>query len=163
MNTENTTEDVQPEDIEPAKSRILAALLSFCFLGGAGQIYLGQRRKGITIIIIALAFSLTGLEFVIMILGTIDAYLLGKKVEAGEPIGERQWCWQPSPVTAEATEEDKISPADTEADEQQEEPPATDVEAEEDETSPAEAEADEEEESPITELKPLVLKRIEPS
>ena len=40
----SSTEQIQPSD--PPKNAILAAILSLILLGGVGQIYLGQTKKG---------------------------------------------------------------------------------------------------------------------
>ena len=48
----SSTTQIQPSD--PPKNPIIAAVLSFLLLGGVGQIYLGQTKKGV-IIIVAIA------------------------------------------------------------------------------------------------------------
>ena len=64
------------------KSASLALLLS-CLIAGIGQIYLGQTLKGL--VILAVTFVTGPIGWVI---GMIDAYLIGKKLEAGQSVGE---------------------------------------------------------------------------
>ena len=97
------------------KSPILAALLSFFFFGGAGQIYLGQAQKG-TYLMMTILFGGGGWAYVmekrmaagndpsviemilwlvavgfVVIVGTIDAFLIGRKMKRGQPVGEKEW------------------------------------------------------------------------
>ena len=79
------------------KNPILAAILSFIFFGGAGQIYVGQVQKGIVLIIITIIANLILFGFsLITILFTIDAYKIAKKSNAGEHVGEWEFGlnWQ---------------------------------------------------------------------
>ena len=64
------------------KSASLALLLS-CLLAGIGQIYLGQVLKGVLILVVTCLTGPIG-----WVIGMIDAYLIGKKLEAGQSVGE---------------------------------------------------------------------------
>jgi TM2 domain-containing membrane protein YozV len=89
----NSTEQIQPSD--PPKNPIIAAILSL-LLGGIGQLYLGQQKKGIILIV---AWIVTWIipcvgPIIISILGAIDAYMLADKLQKGETIGDMQWFWE---------------------------------------------------------------------
>ncbi len=83
---------IQPSD--PPKNPIIAALLSFLLLGGVGQIYIGQQKKGIILIVATLILSCVGVGFVIWVVGVIDAYIMADKLQKGQPIGDMQWFWE---------------------------------------------------------------------
>ena len=80
------------------KIPVLAAILSFLLMGGAGQIYLGQRVKGLTLIIITLLTSVIGIGLAITILCTVDAYRLAARINAGEYIQEWEFDLSPSTI-----------------------------------------------------------------
>lgn len=89
----NSTMQIQPSD--PPKNPILAAVLSFILFGGVGQIYLGQQKKGIILIVVTvLLYCAFGLGVIINILGAIDAYMLADKLQKGQPIGDMEWFWE---------------------------------------------------------------------
>lgn len=89
----NSTMQIQPSD--PPKNPIVAAILSFLLLGGVGQIYLGQQKKGIILIVVTvLLYCAFGLGVIINILGAIDAYMLADKLQKGQPIGDMEWFWE---------------------------------------------------------------------
>lgn len=88
----NSTMQIQPSD--PPKNSIIAAILSFLLLGGVGQIYLGQTKKGIIIIVSAIVLSCVGIGLIIPIVGAVDAYMLAEKLKNGEAIGDMQWFWE---------------------------------------------------------------------
>lgn len=88
----NSTMTIQPSD--PPKNPIIAALLSFLLLGGVGQIYIGQQKKGIILIVATLILSCVGVGFVIWVVGVIDAYIMADKLQKGQPIGDMQWFWE---------------------------------------------------------------------
>ncbi len=69
------------------KKPVLAAILSFMW-GGAGQIYLGQTKKGIALIVIMLITSFVALGFFVTVLSSIDAYRIAKKINNGNYVGE---------------------------------------------------------------------------
>jgi TM2 domain-containing membrane protein YozV len=70
------------------KSPILAAVLSFLLFGGAGQIYLGQWKKGLTLILATLLLSSFFIGIPIGIIGVGDAYGTAKKSSAGDAVEE---------------------------------------------------------------------------
>ena len=86
-----STETIQPSD--PPKNAIIAALLSLILFGGVGQMYLGQVKKGVIIIVATILLSCVGIGFIIPILGAIDAYMMADKMQKGESIGDMQWFW----------------------------------------------------------------------
>ena len=88
----SSTEQINPSD--PPKNAILAAILSLLLLGGVGQIYLGQTKKGIILIVATLVLACIGIGFIIPILGAIDAYMMADKLQKGETIGDMQWFWE---------------------------------------------------------------------
>ena len=90
----NSTITIQPSD--PPKNPIVAAVLSLIVLGGVGQIYLGQQKKGIILIVAwVLGWCTFGvLTSVAAIVGAIDAYMLADKLQKGQAIGDMQWFWE---------------------------------------------------------------------
>ena len=90
---------------------IVAAMLSLIFFGGGGQIYLGQIKKGVLLIAIALMlfifqylstpidikyiFTLlfSPVVYIMPILGSLDAFILAKKLKKGQTIGEWMFFW----------------------------------------------------------------------
>jgi TM2 domain-containing membrane protein YozV len=88
----SSTEQIQPSD--PPKNAILAAILSLLLLGGVGQIYLGQTKKGVILIVATLILSCIGIGVLIPIVGAIDAYMMADKLQKGEAIGDMQWFWE---------------------------------------------------------------------
>jgi len=91
----SSTQQIQPSD--PPKNPIIAAVLSLILLGGVGQLYLGQQKKGIIIIlvsVVAWCVSIGTLGWVVQILGAVDAYMLADKLQKGETVGDMQWFWE---------------------------------------------------------------------
>ena len=88
----SSTQQIQPSD--PPKNPIIAAVLSLILLGGVGQIYLGQQKKGIIIVVVTLLLSCVGIGFITWIVGIIDAYIMADKLQKGEAIGDMQWFWE---------------------------------------------------------------------
>lgn len=71
-----------------SKSPIGAALLSFFFLGGAGQIYLGQVKKGIVLILASILTAFVGLNFFVVLFAIVDAYNTAQKINRGISVGD---------------------------------------------------------------------------
>lgn len=72
------------------KSASTATILS-CLITGVGQMYLGQVAKGVAILLGGMVVSGVTCGFaapVIWVVAMIDAYKIGKKLEAGQPVGE---------------------------------------------------------------------------
>lgn len=88
----DSTMQIQPSD--PPKNPIIAAILSLLLFGGVGQMYLGQSKKGIILIVATLVLACVGIGFLIPIVGAIDAYMLADKLQKGEAIGDMQWFWE---------------------------------------------------------------------
>lgn len=88
----NSTTQIQPSD--PPKNAIIAAILSLLLFGGVGQLYLGQTKKGIILIVATIVLACVGVGFLIPFVGAIDAYILADKLEKGQAIGDMQWFWE---------------------------------------------------------------------
>jgi hypothetical protein len=73
-----------------AKSPLIAALLSFVFLGGGGHLYLGQWKKGLALMAGTFFLNFVLIGAVAGILGVGDAYGTAKKMNAGNPVEEWQ-------------------------------------------------------------------------
>jgi TM2 domain-containing membrane protein YozV len=87
-----STTQVQPSN--PPKDPIIAAVLSL-ILGGAGQLYLGQQRKGIILIVAYFVLVwCAGIGLVIPLLGAYDAYVIGTKLKNGQAVGDMEFFWQ---------------------------------------------------------------------
>jgi TM2 domain-containing membrane protein YozV len=86
-----STTNIQPAN--PPKDPILAAVLSLILLGGVGQLYLGQQKKGIVLIVLCIALYCAALGWVVQLVGAYDAYVIGNKLKAGQPVGELEFFW----------------------------------------------------------------------
>ena len=75
------------------KSPIVATLLSLFLMGGAGQIYLGQKEKAIALIVAMLVTFPFGLGIFVLLAGTIDAYSTAKKMNQGIAVGEWEFSF----------------------------------------------------------------------
>lgn len=74
--------------IEPnGKNAILAGLLNWCIFGCAGYYYLGQSKKGLWALIVSFVLGWTMIP---QLLFAYDAYVLGQKLQNGEPIRENE-------------------------------------------------------------------------
>lgn len=89
-----STETIQPSD--PPKNAIVAAILSLILFGGVGQLYLGQTKKGIILIVVWFIGICTFgiLTTIAAIAGAIDAYMMADKLQKGEAIGDMEWFWE---------------------------------------------------------------------
>lgn len=89
-----STTQIQPSN--PPKDPIIAAILSLILLGGAGQIYLGQQKKGIILIVVWILGWCTGgiVTTIAALVGAYDAYVIGTKLKSGKPVGDMEFFWQ---------------------------------------------------------------------
>ncbi len=82
-----------PSMIPPSnKSPIVAALLSFVLFGGLGQIYVGQIKKGIALIVAILGTIFIFIGVFLYIASAFDAYAIAKKMRAGYSVGEWEFA-----------------------------------------------------------------------
>ena len=89
----NNNFEIQPTSKK--KKPAVAALLSVMF-GGGGQIYLGQVTKGIIVMALVYIGSFLIVGVVLWPIAIYDAYILAKKIENGETIGEWEFFWSKS-------------------------------------------------------------------
>ncbi|HKZ70582.1 MAG TPA: hypothetical protein VJL59_11690 [Anaerolineales bacterium] len=89
-----STTQIPPSN--PPKDPIIAAVLSLLLLGGVGQIYLGQQKKGIILIVATIVLSCVGVGVLIPFVGAYDAYAIGTKLKGGKPVGDMEFFWQAS-------------------------------------------------------------------
>jgi TM2 domain-containing membrane protein YozV len=87
-----STTQIPPSN--PPKDPIIAAVLSFILLGGVGQIYLGQQKKGIILIVASVVTWCIGLGWIPSLLGAYDAYVIGTKLKEGKSVGDMEFFWQ---------------------------------------------------------------------
>jgi TM2 domain-containing membrane protein YozV len=86
-----STSQIQPSS--PPKDPIIAAVLSL-LLGGVGQLYLGQQKKGIILIVATVVLYCIALGWVVQLVGAYDAYVIGNKLKNGQPVGDMEFFWQ---------------------------------------------------------------------
>src|SRR5688500_17309661 len=103
-------ENVEMAQPVPApKNKNVAMLLSLCLLGGAGHLYLGQKKKGWLLIIISAVTSCVGLDFIVLVFAAIDAYYMSDKLEKGQTIGEMEWFLQKTTVIMSPVGDDQAA------------------------------------------------------
>ncbi len=85
---------IQVEPASPPKEPIIAAILSLLFWGGVGQIWLGQSKKGILLIVPALILDFFYIGLFLHVVGAIDAYQMATKLKGGAAVGDMEWFWQ---------------------------------------------------------------------
>ena len=87
-----SSEYIYPSD--PPKSPIIAAFLSFIFIG-VGQFYLGQWQKFVAALVLCILLLFTGifsmLLSIIWIGMIFDAYFIGAKLAKGVPVKKWQF------------------------------------------------------------------------
>ncbi|MCG3211582.1 MAG: hypothetical protein FOGNACKC_05228 [Anaerolineae bacterium] len=89
-----STVQIQPSN--PPKNPIIAAILSLVLLGGVGQLYLGQQKKGIILIaawVILWLVPCVG-PLLAAVMGAVDAYIIADKLQKGQSVGDMQWFWE---------------------------------------------------------------------
>jgi TM2 domain-containing membrane protein YozV len=87
-----STTTIQPSN--PPKDPIIAAVLSLLLLGGVGQLFLGQTKKGIILIVATILLACVGIGFLVPFLGAYDAYVIGNKLKNGQSVGDMEFFWQ---------------------------------------------------------------------
>ncbi len=80
-----------PESID---RRYVAAALSV-FFGGGGHLYLGQQKKGLLIVGVAVLLAPLGVGLLLIPLGMYDAYVIGGRVQRGKRVGAWEFFWHP--------------------------------------------------------------------
>ena len=87
-----STTQISPSD--PPKDPMIAAVLSLILLGGVGQIWMGQQKKGIILIVASVVLYCLGLGWIIQLVGAYDAYVIGNKLKSGKSVGDMEFFWQ---------------------------------------------------------------------
>ena len=87
-----STTQIPPSN--PPKDPIIAAVLSVFLLGGVGQIWLGQQKKGIILIVACVVTYCVGLGWIVQLVGAYDAYVIGNKLKEGKSVGDMEFFWQ---------------------------------------------------------------------
>ena len=77
----------------PPKDPILVLVLNLLLLGGVGYIIMGQKTKGIVVMVAYVVITVVtcGIGSVLAVLTAIDGYLQAQQLQQGHPIG--QWTW----------------------------------------------------------------------
>ena len=75
----------------PQTNPVVFGLLNL-LLGGVGYLYVGQIKKGILSILICTVGGCAsmGLGYLFVLATAYDAYLLGLKLQSGQPIGKNE-------------------------------------------------------------------------
>ncbi len=89
-----STSQIQPST--PPKDPIIAAVLSLLLLGGVGQLYLGQQKKGIILIVATVVLACVGIGLLLPLVGAYDAYVIGQRLKSGKAVGDMEFFWQAS-------------------------------------------------------------------
>lgn len=87
----NNFQNAGQKKIQPSGKSASTAVLLTCLITGLGQMYLGQVLKGVVILLatIVIGALTAGVgSIVIWIIAMIDASKIGKKLEAGQSVGE---------------------------------------------------------------------------
>ena len=79
--------------IDAEKNPWIAALFSAVLLGGGWQLYLGQVKKAVVLIVTTFVLSWFLLGIPIWLLGMLDAYLIAKRMNEGREVGEWEFFW----------------------------------------------------------------------
>jgi len=79
------------EITRPQTNPVVFALLNL-LLGGLGYLWVGQIKKGILAILICTVGGCAsmGLGYLFAVVTAYDAYLLGLKLQSGQPIGQNE-------------------------------------------------------------------------
>jgi len=79
----------------PDVNPIVPAILNVFLLGAGGYFVLGQKRKALVSLAVALATTCVGLSPLWLAVTAYDAWLLGRKLAGGEPIGLHENGFEP--------------------------------------------------------------------
>lgn len=87
----NNAQNGGQKTIQPSGKSASTAVLLTCLITGLGQMYLGQVLKGVVILLAAIVIGVATAGVgapVIWIVAMVDASKIGKKLEAGQSVGE---------------------------------------------------------------------------
>lgn len=90
-NRMNNAQNGGQKTIQPSGKSASTAVLLTCLITGLGQMYLGQVLKGVVILLAAIVIGVATAGVgapVIWIVAMVDASKIGKKLEAGQSVGE---------------------------------------------------------------------------
>ena len=90
-NNMNNAQNAGQKTIQPSGKSATTATILTCLITGLGQMYLGQTIKGVVMLLAAFVIGGFTMGFaapIIWIVAMIDAYKIGKKLEAGQSVGE---------------------------------------------------------------------------
>lgn len=90
-NRMNNAQNGGQKTIQPSGKSASTAVLLTCLITGLGQMYLGQVLKGVVILLAAIVIGVATAGvggLVIWIVAMADASKIGKKLEAGQSVGE---------------------------------------------------------------------------
>lgn len=85
--TQPVTQSYEPAKPVNQKNAVLAAVLSF-LICGVGQMYNGQWKKGIVLLIVCIlvAFLLGLVSLIVVVVAVYDAYTTAQKINNGEVV-----------------------------------------------------------------------------
>ena len=90
-NRMNHAQNGGQKTIQPSGKSASTAVLLTCLITGLGQMYLGQVLKGVVILLAAIVIGVATAGvggLVIWVVAMADASKIGKKLEAGQSVGE---------------------------------------------------------------------------
>lgn len=72
---------------KPDTNPVIPAVLNLFLWGCVGYFIIGQKKKAIMSVVIAVVLTCVGLSPIWLCVTAYDAYLLGQKLQSGESIG----------------------------------------------------------------------------
>ena len=87
----NNVQNAGQKKIHASGKSVSTAVILTCLIVGLGQIYLGQVLKGVAILLASIVIGTLTFgagSIAIWIIAMIDAYKIGKKLEAGQSVDE---------------------------------------------------------------------------
>ncbi len=90
----NNFQNAGQKKIQPSGKSASTAMILSCLIVGLGQMYLGQVIKGVAMLLGAMVIGAitAGVAAIpIWIIAMVDANKIGKKLEAGQSVGEWEW------------------------------------------------------------------------